>query len=102
MKRLLILVPLLAFGCVSPQVTPKVEAGLSVIECELDNVRALVPSLELADAVVTAALRGDYAGAVTLLVQLGMTGPEVNAVGKAFASCRPAEEHASIAAGFVL
>lgn len=77
-------------GCASgPKLAPAVQEALDVADCQLEAVRALVPHVETADAVVAAARAGDTRAAIALLLQLGMQPEEIAKVGKAFAACLP-------------
>lgn len=86
MTRLIPLVLILA-GCSGAPVTPKVAEAIAVAECQLDAVKALVPHVATAEAVVNAARVGDIDRAVALMVQLGMSEAQIRSVAEAFVAC---------------
>jgi hypothetical protein len=67
---------------------PHLERGIAIADCQLEAVRKLVPHVATADAFVAAARGGDYERAVALLLELGLSVPEVQAVAMAFDACR--------------
>ncbi len=79
-------------GCAGQRVTPKVAAALEVLDCQLDAVKALVPSVAVAEEVVIAARAGNYPYATGLLLQLGLSIDEAGKVADAFAACTPSKD----------
>lgn len=90
MKQLLLPFVLVgAVACSGAPLAPKVADAIEVAECQLDAVKALVPHVETAEAVVAAARVQDFDRATALLLQLGMSVEQVKAVADAFVACLP-------------
>lgn len=89
MKQLLLPFLLLSLACSGAPLTPKVADAIAIADCQLDAVKALVPHVETAEAVVAAARIGDIDRVVALLVALGLESEQIKAVAMAFAACVP-------------